>query len=162
MSIPLNPEAGKKVLRKDDPSLWRLKICNNLSCCLSKVILRSQENSLSVTCENKATYKDKQVKKRGREKKLGERQTDRMTDKDKQRAGLTLNEPLVPTRNETNFDLGLSGTSTNKFPFMIKLGKDEILSPSFERSLMKTDLQDDYPHLPKENCSFIIMKPLQR
>ena len=38
---------------------------------------------------------------------------------------LTLNEPLVPTMHETNYALGLPGTSTNKLPLTLKLGNGD-------------------------------------
>ena len=50
---------------------------------------------------------------------------DRQEDGEQQRELLTLNEPLVPTMHETNYALGLPGTSTNKLPFMLKLGNGD-------------------------------------
>lgn len=90
------------------------------------------------------------------------RKRDRQGDGEWERGRLTLNATLVPAMHEINYAHGLLGTSTNKLPFMVKLGKDDFLSLSSERSLTKTDLQDDCLHSPKENCSLIITKPLQR
>ena len=100
---------------------------------------------------------------------------DRQKDGEEQRELLTLNEPLVPTMHETNYALGLHGISTNKLPLMLKLGngdqnivkkivwdKPGVQLRSFEKSLTKTDLQDDCLHSPKENGSLLIMKPFQR
>ena len=76
--------------------------------------------------------------------------------------------------HETNYALGLPGTSTNKLPFMLKLGngdqnivkivwdKPGVQLRSFEKNLTKTDLQDDCLHSPKENGSLLVMKPFQR
>lgn len=88
---------------------------------------------------------------------------------------MTLNEPLVPTIHETNYALGPPGTSTNKLPLMLKLGngdqnivkkiiwdKPGVQLRSFEKSLTKTDLQDDCLRSPRENGSLLIMKPFQK
>lgn len=57
---------------------------------------------------------------------------ERQGDGEWERGRLTLNETLVPTMHEINYAHGLPGTSTNKLPFMLKLGKDDFLSLSFK------------------------------